>query len=244
MRLGCTAFGNPPFSDGSPFRALGIQETPQSSGIDSLRTESSSHFLRLEAAGALSGAAAGGLFGLCALLIQTSMTQVDIAKYGDAAVDHGAAFLQPGTILAMGALGGFLGLVYPVAVISTPWLGRWGGTGFAVVMTIVIQPLLAAGRYYFSAVVELIQSGTTPSGVFKTGGVVVDLASPLLVIPLMSALLLLLGLAIHRLVQSVSGWLLPMPAGLYAVVAIVIGLPGSAFFVLLVLVATGMIGGE
>ncbi len=90
--------------------------------------------------GALSGALAGFFFGVCAVLIQTRITEALIAKHGDSAVDHGASFLQPAAIITMSFLGSFLGLLYAFARLRVSWLARAGGLLFAALLTLVLLP--------------------------------------------------------------------------------------------------------
>lgn len=136
--------------------------------------------LRDAAVGGLAGTLSGVLFGACAVLIQTAITASLINRYGDNAVDHGAALLHSGFVVTMGLVGGFFGILYMTACRRLPWLARAGGLMFAALLTLVLQPLLAAGLDYFSAVVSITQSLTSPSGFTKTGSFPQDVAPPLL----------------------------------------------------------------
>lgn len=200
--------------------------------------------LRQAAVGALSGAIAGSLFGGCALLIQTVITDALINRYGDIAVDHGAEFLNPSLVIAMCFLGAFVAILYVWARHLVPWLARAGGVLFAVLLTLVVQPLLAAGLVYFSAVVSVTVTGETPSGFVSKCCAAEDVAPPLLLGLLMSALVFLEGLAIHRLMQVGARWMPRLPAAGYAVIAGGLGVPGLLFVGLLLLLASGTLGGE
>ena len=191
--------------------------------------------------GALSGGLAGFLFGVSAFLVQTAITRELIASYGDSAVDHGAALLNPTLVIPMGLLGAFAGILYVLTSRFVPWLARAGGLPFAALLTLALQPLLAAGLDFFSAVVTVAVRG--PGGSIKTGAIE-DVAPPLLLGLLMSALLFLEGLAVHRFAQLGTRWMPRLPAAAYAVIAAGLGLPGLTFLGLLVLLATGRLGGE
>jgi hypothetical protein len=207
-------------------------------------TLSLASWLRLAAAGALAGAGAGALFGMCAFAIQNAVTRNAVATYGDAAVDHGAPFLQAGSILSMCVLGGFVGLVYATVRVKRQWLSRWGGIVFAAVLAILMQPLLSAGLLYLSAVVTLTVSHTMPGGFVKSGPESMDLAPAWLWIAVMTAMVFVAGLLIHRLLALTTRWMPQLPGAAYAVIAGLIALPGLALFVLLVLSASGALGGE
>lgn len=198
--------------------------------------------LRLAAVGAVSGALAGLFFGVCALLIQTAITQDLISRYGNAAVDHGAAFLSPGLIPGMSALGAAFGIVYVAAWQFVPWPIRVGGILFAALLTLVLQPLLASGLDYFSAVVMV--SVTGPNGLPDKCCTVTDVAPPRTLGLLMSALIFLEGLAIHRFAHVGLRLMPRLPAAVYAVITVLLGFPGVAFIGLLLLIATGVLGGE
>jgi hypothetical protein len=198
--------------------------------------------LRLAAVGAVSGALAGLLFGLCALLIQTAITDQLITKYGDGAVDHGAAFLNPTLVIPMCLLGAFIGILYVAACQTVPLLARAGGLLFAALLTLVLQPLLAAGLDYFSAVVMVSVTGMSPSGLMTKCCAIEDIAPPLLLGLLLSALVFAEGLAVHRLARVGTRWMPWLPGAAYAVVAAGLGLPGFAYICLLLLLATGMLG--
>src|SRR5713101_5601616 len=199
--------------------------------------------LRWAAVGAVAGALAGFLFGVCAVLIQTAITASLIGRYGNSAVDHGAAFLNPGLVIPLGLLGAFVGVSYGAARPLIPWPGPVVGLLFALLLTLMLQPLLAAGLDYFSAVVSITRSGTTPSGFAKTGSIPQDVAPQLMLGFMMAALLFLEGLTIAGFARLGTRWMPRLPRAVYAVVAGGLGLPGLAFFGLLILVAAGG-GGE
>lgn len=207
------------------------------------RVLSMSYLLRQCGLGALAGAVAGALFGLVAVLIQTAITRHDIARFGDAAVDHGAPFLYPNVILSLGLLGGFLGLAYAAIRSRQPWLAHGGGVVFAALLAVGLQPLLA-GRFYISAVVAPMVSFTMPGGFVKSGPVIEDLLAPAAEVGAMAILVFLMGLAIHHLLWLASRLVPRLPLVVYVLICAVIGLPGLALFLLLFLLAIGAVGGE
>lgn len=207
----------------------------------------SSRVLREAALGAMSGALAGFLFGVSVVLIQTSITDALIAKYGYSAVDHGASFLQPVALITMSVLGSFLGLVYAFAHLRASWLGRVRGLLFAAFLTLVLLPLLVAHLDNFSAIVTVTQASTNlPLDPFavKTASVPEDVAPPQLLGLLLAALVFLEGLGIRLFAQLGARWIPRLHGVVYAVIATGLALPGLAYFGLLVIFATGLQGGE
>jgi hypothetical protein len=150
------------------------------------------------------------------VLIQRAITASLINRYGDNAVDHGAAFLHSGFVVTMGLVGGFFGILYMTACRRLPWLARAGGLMFASLFTFVLQPLLAAGLDYFSAVVSITQSLPGPSAFAKTGSFPQDLAPPLLLGIVMAALLFLMGLTMNGFAQLGMRWLSRLPRAVHA----------------------------
>jgi len=206
--------------------------------------EFSPKVMREEAIGAVAGVAAGLLFGVVAMLVQTAISSVLRSTYGDAAIDHGAPFLQPALIVPLTALGSFVGLLYAAARVLAPWLARTAGLPFAALMTAGVWPLFYTTYVRFSAVVLVTQSGTTPSGVVKTAKTAIDVAPPFVLAVLLVVLIFLEGMAINRLAELGARWLPELPRAVYVATAGLLGLPGLAIFVLLVLAAIGVSGGE
>ena len=201
-------------------------------------------WLRLGAMGALAGAVAGGLAGLAAFGVQEFITQTLIANYGGAAVEGGfTPLLAPDAILTMALLGGFVGLVYAMVRTQNHWLSRWGGTPFAILLALGMQPILF-GRLSFAAVVTVHQVFLEPNGFVKTGDFGQDLLPLPLGVGLMVVLVFLMGLLSHRLLEFALRGLPRLPATIYALIAGIIGLPGLCLFGLFLLLAIGAMGGD
>ena len=192
--------------------------------------------LRPYAVGALSGAMAGFLFAVCAVLIQTAITETLITRYGSS-VDVSMVFYQPSLIIPLCLLGALFGLAYATARLRTSWPAAGFGVAFAVLMALVVGSLLLFNLMVFSTVVSVTRSFVMANGFTKSGTFGEDAIPSAATVSLLAVLLLLEGLAIHIFNKVGMRWMPRLPNVAYGAITAGLGLPGLTMFGLLLFIS-------